>query len=666
MDFEDDDKSSRRKPKDDNSPEAVGARLIKSCGEMVDIRLPNACEEPILAPTVRRAVIEWMTEIHMAEELKAVGLVPRYTSLLYGPPGCGKAQPFDAPVLRAGGEWAAISHLRVGDGLASLDGCPSLVEGVFPQGELDVWQVEFSDGAVVECGEDHLWTVESKEWRAPKVIRTGDLPGMLTRPSMAGRLRVPLFAGDYGYAAALPLEPYLLGLLIGDGCFTSGGCVLFCAPTQEILERFTAALPESDEAKHISRFDYRITRKQRDNSPSDVRQALDGLGLSGCKSYDKFIPRSYLAASKESRRRLLKGLLDTDGYTERGCRVCYSTSSEQLANDVRDLVNSLGGIVSVRPKSPTYTYGGEKHNGRPAWVITLLTPFGRDLATLERHKKNLVEFSGKLHIPRKFVSARKTDKRAPMVCIKVSHPSATYITNNYVVTHNTTMAHHFAARLGMPLVIVRGELVQSKWVSETGNNIGCLFNYFRVERGPFVVLFDELDAIASARRETGTSAGKEQNAIVAALLTNIEAFEGIFFAATNRQDSLDPAIWRRFGMQLEVALPGFEERFAILRRYGLPFEFSDDFLDELALGTETAAPSLLRQVMEGFKRTLVIGPRLKRDISDPAALLRSIVAAVRPHPDYSTPPLWTSPKAVDGFVKFKGADWPPKRPRGGA
>ena len=225
----------------------------------------------------------------------------------------------------------------------------------------------------------------------------------------------------------------------------------------------------------------------------------------------------------------------------------------------------------------------------------------------------------------------------------------------------TTLAHHFSARLGLPLIIARGELIQSKWVNETGNNIGKMFSAFRAEQGRFVAFFDEMDSIATTRGSNETSAGKEKNAIVAALLTNIEAFEGIFFAATNRHDSLDPAIWRRFGMQLEVTLPGYEERFAILRRYGLPFEFSDDFLDEISGLTETAAPSLLRQLMEGLKRSLIIGPRLRRDVSDPAAMLRAVIAGARPHPDYDTPPLWASAKAVDGFGKFRTGHWPPKR-----
>jgi hypothetical protein len=649
-------KIKRKEPDEPETVESIAEAIASSLGDLVEVRLPGDCDEPILSPTVRRTVREWMLEQSAEEELRRVGVKPRLTCLLNGPPGCGKAQPIDAPVLLANGEWVAIGTLTVGDKLASIDGTSSVVEGIFPQGELDVWEVMFSDGARVECGEDHLWTIESKEWASSKVVRTGDLPKMLMRPSMSGRLRVPLFSGDFESERPLPLDPYLIGLLIGDGCFTSGRCVAFCAPTPEILERFRSALPSSDEARHVSRFDYRITRKQRDNSPSAVRQALDFLGLSECKSHEKFIPRAYLAASRESRRRLLMGLLDTDGHTERGGKVCYSTSSERLAQDVRDLVNGLGGLVSVRAKIPTYTHNGENRTGRMAWIVTLLAPFGRDLATLDRHKRNLVGYGGIMNAHRRFISVAPTGERCQMVCIKVSHPSETYITNNYVVTHNTTLAHHFAARLGMPLVVANGEMIVSSYLGATGQNIYRLFSTLRKFKGKTVGFFDEFDSIATARGGDRQAVGKEQNAIVTALLTNIERHDGLFFAATNRGSSLDSAIWRRFGMQIEVEIPGFDERFAILKRYLMPFVVSDDTLDELCLLTNGAAPALIRQLCEGIKRSLVIGPRMKRDIADIVAIVQGAAAQIAPHADFEPPPLWKAPEMA---ASLAGKPWPP-------
>src|SRR5205085_702122 len=104
----------------------------------------------------------------------------------------------------------------------------------------------------------------------------------------------------------------------------------------------------------------------------------------------------------------------------------------------------------------------------------------------------------------------------------------------------------------------------------------------------------------------------------------IEMFEGIALAATNRQDFLDPALWRRFGMQIGVELPGHDERFAIVRRYAAPFELDDDETDEIAMATAGASPALLRAFMEGIKRTVVVAPRVGRKVDDAAEVIASV------------------------------------------
>lgn len=224
----------------------------------------------------------------------------------------------------------------------------------------------------------------------------------------------------------------------------------------------------------------------------------------------------------------------------------------------------------------------------------------------------------------------------------------------------TTLAHHFAARLGYPLIIMQMGGMLTRFVSGTGENVFNFFNILRAYPEPCAILLDELDAIAAKRGTVnGGAAEKDANSVVNILLIEIERFDGIMFAATNRQDDLDPALWRRFGMQIEVTLPNEDERFAILKRYGLPFEFTDEFLGVLCDLTAGAAPSLLRQVMEAFKRTLVLGSRLKLPVDDPVALLQRIAASVRPHQDYTQPPLWLNPQTA---THLKGLPWPPALP----
>lgn len=227
-------------------------------------------------------------------------------------------------------------------------------------------------------------------------------------------------------------------------------------------------------------------------------------------------------------------------------------------------------------------------------------------------------------------------------------------------TGKTTLAHHIAARLGMPLVIMEAAAVHTKWMGETGSNLLRFFNTIRACPEPVVVLLDEIDGIGSRRGEGGgRAADKDATHTINTLLTQIERFEGMLIAATNRQDSLDPALWRRFGMQMSVDLPGPEEAFAILKRYSLPLAMDDKIIDTLVKLTKGAPPSLLRQVMEGIKRSLVLGPKLKRNTADLVALVGSVAAAVAPHPDYDPPPpLWRD----KGFVEhLRDLPWPPER-----
>jgi SpoVK/Ycf46/Vps4 family AAA+-type ATPase len=218
----------------------------------------------------------------------------------------------------------------------------------------------------------------------------------------------------------------------------------------------------------------------------------------------------------------------------------------------------------------------------------------------------------------------------------------------------TTLAHHFAARLGLPLACVRSESLVEATLGGTGNNISALFDAMKATEGGAVVFFDEIDSIGS-KRMNDQGASVEMASALNVMLRRIEMFGGIAMAATNRQDVLDPALWRRFNMQLAVDLPGEEERFAILRRYAAPFEPSDDDLDLLTTVTRNASPALLRALMEGVKRGLVMAERLNRPAGDPVAVFAPVVAAVAPPPEtVNLPALWLP----GGLEELAGLPWP--------
>lgn len=225
-------------------------------------------------------------------------------------------------------------------------------------------------------------------------------------------------------------------------------------------------------------------------------------------------------------------------------------------------------------------------------------------------------------------------------------------------TGKTTLAHHLAARLGMPLVAVQSDRVISKWIGQTGEQIGELFDILKPIESSCVLLLDEFDALGSKRSKGDTSAGLEQNKQVAVLLRRIEAYRGVGLAATNTKNVLDPAMWRRFGLQISVDLPGEHERFAILRKYALPFDFDDDSIDILVSATRGCSPSLLRQLMEGMKRTLVLAPRLNFDVSRAEGVFSHVISSIAPPPEMEQPPLWSESRALE---QVQSITWPPRR-----
>ncbi len=208
-------------------------------------------------------------------------------------------------------------------------------------------------------------------------------------------------------------------------------------------------------------------------------------------------------------------------------------------------------------------------------------------------------------------------------------------------TGKTTLAHHLAARLGLPLVAVRPDRVIDCWLGSTGRNLGSLFDLASPEGdGPVVLFFDEFEALGGKRVAGARAAEQERNSVVDTLLQRIEAHDGYIIAATNHADHLDPAIWRRFDVHIEVEVPGQEERERILKRYLSPFGLATSQLTSLAHSCETASPALIRQFCEALKRNMVIGDQVGWDMRKGPCIDR-ILSAIAPHPDLGKPRLWS-------------------------
>jgi replicative DNA helicase len=409
------------------------------------------------------------------------GLQPGDLVVLAARPSMGKAQPLDAQVRTRSG-WKRMGDLAVGDALASVDGRPSIVTGVFPQGQRATHELTFSDGRKAEACDEHLWRVHFRQWKEPRVLSTAALRDLLARKRYQRRLWIDMPTGDFGHDRPLPVDPWVLGSLLGDGCLSGSSSVRFSTSSDEMLQRLGQLLPPDMETTPAGGYDFRVVHKSRGRvkgfqgmQPSTLRVALNAMGLSGCASDEKFIPRLYLDAHRQARLDLLRGILDTDGWVERWGSVRLATSSPQLARDVAELVRSLGGWCSIKAKQPRFRNSkGELMNGLPSFVCNIAHPEPASLFLLSEKVARCADARVRRKLP---VLLSITPKRTTECqCISVSHPSRLYITDDHVVTHNTALAiniaEHVAVSEGLPVVVFSMEMGASQLALRMVGSIG--------------------------------------------------------------------------------------------------------------------------------------------------------------------------------------------------
>lgn len=362
----------------------------------------------------------------------------------------GKAQPLDEPVLTPEG-WRQIGSLVVGDVVLAGDGTPTRVLATYPQGRLPVYRVTFDDGAWTRCSYDHLWTVQTHSgrfkhgrwevWPLSRILARYDQGSTSAR-----HVVVPRTPTVEQRSAPVPLDPYLLGVLLGDG-HLGRESVMFSTADLEVADSVALALPPGCKVRKVGAGpDFAITTGKvggdhRTRTKNLVLCALRDLKLAGLLSWEKHVPEIYLHNDAATRCAILQGLLDTDGSVDGRCgTIEFTSTSQQLAADVAWLARSLGGRARVAaPRITRYEYRGEKLSGRPSWRVAIshlqCDPFRipRKLERWQSSERGREHRMGGYQIMRSIVE----DGMAECVCIAVEHPDATYLTRDCIVTHNT-------------------------------------------------------------------------------------------------------------------------------------------------------------------------------------------------------------------------------------
>lgn len=397
-------------------------------------------------------------------------------NLVKGGKRSGKAQPIDEPILTPDG-WRDIGELVVGDVVIGGDGSPCVVTGVFPQGIKPVYRTTFSDMTWTRCCGEHMWRIQTGLQRLKKngdwqVFSTDQmLSAWGPEPKPHERPNIPV-CNVWMPSRDIPVDPYLLGVLLGDGSI-SCGIASFSTADEEIVDSVQKSIPSGlliHKVKNPKKasYDYRIS-SGNSGGENSLTASLRLLGLTGKRAWEKHIPNSYIFNTSHVRLEVLRGLMDTDGTVSRS-GASFSTTSPQLASGVADLVRSLGGRASLgKWRTKNFTYKGEKKTGRPTIVVTVRMldkcPF-----RLSRKAKIWMEWRTRSQEkPARMLRSIKPDGEAECVCISVSCPQQTYVTRDFIVTHNTlAVAMEFASRvLGVPITRPDGTKIPLRYVRPT-------------------------------------------------------------------------------------------------------------------------------------------------------------------------------------------------------
>lgn len=388
--------------------------------------------------------------------------------ILLAEAGTGKANSVDTilPVADERG-YIHLGDVKIGDQVFNEDGYPVNVIGVFPQGMLHAYEVVFTDGTSVVCNDEHLWAARTRSQHYEDrpynvhtlrdmidygIVRTGKRSGKKNMNMKSWY--VPRNKAVKRPEADLPVAPYVMGALIGDGCLTGKKAFEFSSDDEFVVAKVADGIGAVGYKKSKHNYSWHFVASDECEGRSDkvymsckdVAKKLAGDDAAfGKKSIDRCIPEMYMLASEAQRMELLRGLMDTDGTctgNDGRVNVMFCTNSKNLAKDVQTLANSLGYRASVRQEKR------KKKNKNAEYSVYFMIEDEEtiNLFSLPRHIdwiKSHIRHDKKFHKIYDDVAiaeVRDLHRDEEMLCIYVDSPAHLFqITENHIVTHNTAL-----------------------------------------------------------------------------------------------------------------------------------------------------------------------------------------------------------------------------------
>ena len=402
-----------------------------------------------------------------------------------GASGLGKALPNSTLIPTPNG-YKKVGDIKVGDYLFDAFGKPTKVLNVYPQGVKEVWEVRFKDGRVAHCCDEHLWSycsaTQKQNNRNNRKFYTSTL----------NEIRNSSLINSRGYQYLVPMQyaveykekdfyvpPYIMGLILGDGSFRQNisNKTFQYSSEDEYLPNIIGKtmgwiVKKGSENNYSWYFGFKERQEhQKDKINIWVEDILKEYpSLINCKSENKFIPQDYIYSSIQQRIDLLNGLLDSDGHVDEKGRISYYTISPYLKDAVIEICHSLGfktHVIEDNHKSTNMCYI-VSITGRPADKVKLFQ-LPRKKGIIEKwynssQRKEYNDFNA-------IVEIKDSGYAEEMTCFYVDNEEHLFLTEDYIVTHNTRQAVADACYLAYP---IRYDSYRSQWVM-TGSNEKVLF-----------------------------------------------------------------------------------------------------------------------------------------------------------------------------------------------
>lgn len=448
---------------------------------------------------------------------------PMSSFLLSGASGTGKeiANSTLVPVFSPDGSvfFKRNGDLVPGDFVFNRKGEPVRVLGVFPQGRKPVYEVELTDGRVLPAGAKHLWQYKGRRGNGAKHWRVADTETLMDKMARPGSVQSGRHGSDVRFVipmnravqwpeADLPVDPYVLGVFIGNGSLREKPLSLSSADrfvVDEVALRIGANGVYKDPCSYTWTFylpEGSGNGRTKKFYTADVFTGA-AAGLVGLYSHEKFIPAEYRHASIEQRWALVRGLFDTDGHIGSNSRynVSYSSTSRQLVLDIQQVLYSLGVSSRISNRGVRKGRTGNVHD---EWHLHVMVGNQDKFRFFSLPRKltlcdEAVRFEGSKQRVKKFHETvgiraiRKMDRSEEMTCIYVDDEEHLYQAGDFIVTHNTEVTKTLAETLfGSEDALLRFDMTEFANPDSLERFRTELTN--RVWARPFsIVLLDEIE-----------------------------------------------------------------------------------------------------------------------------------------------------------------------------